>query len=448
MERRIYVYPGGATGKVLGGMIEYVEGISPIFIDDSIEGFGIEDLQKEIIQNNAVVHLAWDKRSGLNNATIGKIITKLEWLCVSYCEDSFEIYSAKVAQKLENYIKEKNYQKVIGIELGGMAEDKHIGFVDDELREHYKNKQEKVLMVYFCGLLESYERISQKFLDCSNHILALYFSCYYMDILDCLDVCIKVSWTPKSINVKTCVVGHSLSDFSEITRDSMQVLEQYMDYLCVCGKQFMPKFNSSNVTFIESGYLGYDRILKEFQDRNATLFDVYSAPPPLKYLLFAPYDEGEFFTMLPFIYKALEKYGVILRSRTFTEENLWRASKEEFRKLEQKPKFRLDNGWKMSLDSYLDSFVLVCGKTTTKYSYPLLTLKPSLVFSNAINCIDKRLGVVCGFDISCDTFLEYIENIEIKQMEWQEKILSYRNENIYNYGCASKFLADYIAKLI
>ncbi|WP_104722789.1 hypothetical protein [Helicobacter mesocricetorum] len=234
MKPLVYVYPAGVTGKILGGMIEYVTGRAPIFIDDNIKDCGIEDYAQAILSQGANVELAWDKRSGLNHQTILKLQHKLTKLSIPYREDSMLSYAKESVKKLKAQISLKGWRQILGIELGGMAEDKHLGFLDDKITELSKGS---VKIVYFCGTFEAYQRIQEKIFQESLDSLAIFLPCFYLDLVDCVDVLCKVSWTPKNPKISTIIVGHSLADFSS---SSLKEEEGKFDYLCVASPKFMP----------------------------------------------------------------------------------------------------------------------------------------------------------------------------------------------------------------
>ncbi len=229
---KIYIYPKGVMGQVLGGMIEYVSNDEIVFIDDALAGCTLQDYKEQLLDERALVHLAWDRRSGLNNKTIGILKNKLESYGIPYHEDSVLYYASLVAQKIEYEIKDTH--SAIGIELGGLAEDKHIGFLDDCLLE-LANRRLKI--IYFCGIYESYLRIQAKIKTLNLPAHAVCMPCFYLDLISCVDVMCKVSWTKKNDNVPTIIIGHGLADFSCF--DAKPYLEVF-DYLCIGLKDFMP----------------------------------------------------------------------------------------------------------------------------------------------------------------------------------------------------------------
>lgn len=431
-----YVYPAGQTGKLLAAMIEYVEEATVRLIDDAIDGCGLLDYREEILGTHSFVLLAWDKKSGWNDATMQKIVARLEEFGVAYKEDAFEEYANKVINKLKAEISCKGKCRCVGIELGGFAEDKHIGLLDDYLTQKVIF-DEKILLVYFCGFVESYKRILEKIKKNNMFAIAVCLSPYDLGLVDCVDVLCKVSWTLKNPYVKTIEIGHSMSNFSEI---DLNVHKKHFDYLCIGSREFYPKRDSREVVCLKSGYLAFDRVYGELNG--------------LGYcrrgggILFDAYNEDEFYEMLPLIRVALKKYKVRFRARFFTQGNDWKHSKDAIDSLLKNPNFSVDANWKMSVESYKDSFVLVCGATTMKYTFPLLALSPSFVLSDASDVLNGNLGVVYSRDISPGSFFKIVQEIDANREIWREKILHYREAVCYNFGNASTYLAEFILKLL
>lgn len=427
-----YIYPSGNTGKLLAAMVEYVEGVYPKLIDDAIIGGGLLDYKEEILSSGSIVLLAWDRKSGWNDSTMQQLIIKLQEAGIAYSENAMEQYAHKVIEKLKVEILSKKIHRCVGIELGGMAEDKHIGLLDYYLMQVFSGE---ILLVYFCGFTESYKRILQSIQSNNISALAVCLSPYDLALVDCVDVLCKVSWTLKNPSIKTIEIGHSMGDFSKIDLDQYK---KYFDYLCVGGRDFYPKYEPKEVLCLKSGYLAFDRTY-------AQLVDLGSGGGGI---LFDAYDEKEFYGMLPLIKEALKKYKVRFRARFFTQGNDWRQSRKVIDGLLQNPNFSVDANWKMSLESYRDSFVLVCGLTTMKFTFPLLTLCPSFVLSDVLDGFNKNLGVVYPENILPSVFLKIIQEIDANRIMWRESILHYRKTKCYNFGSASAYLAEFIFNLL
>ncbi|AWI33828.1 hypothetical protein CDV25_02920 [Helicobacter apodemus] len=166
-----------------------------------------------------------------------------------------------------------------------------------------------------------------------------------------------------------------------------------------------------------------------------------------KAVLFAPYDIAELELMIPYmrvIQDLLPNVKVILRSRRFCE-NVWNSAyvKQMLKPLESAKNFFIDDSWQIQAQSYLDSFLFVCGKTTSKYSFPFLSLAPSLVLFTKEQVLDERLGK-CLDTLSTKAFIKVVKAFQKEQRQWTEKIVRYRADNLYHFGKASEYLAEYI----
>ncbi|MCI5967955.1 hypothetical protein [Helicobacter sp.] len=252
-----YVYPSGWTGKLLAAMVEYVDGVCPKLVDDAVFGSGLLDYKEEILKTHSIVLLAWDKKSGWNDSTMQQLVMKLQKFGIPYEENAMEQYALKVVEKLKANVLSKGIRRCVGIELGGMAEDKHIGLLDDLLVEIFGKN---VLILYFCGFIESYKRILRKIKNNNIPALAVCLSPYDLAMVDFVDVLCKVSWTLKNPSVKTIEIGHSMSDFSKMDLDQY---EEYFDDLCIASSDFYPKTKPQMITCLKSGYLAFDRTCAE-----------------------------------------------------------------------------------------------------------------------------------------------------------------------------------------
>ena len=435
MSNKVYVYPKGQTGEMLGNMIEYCDGIKVDYIDDGVSGIRLEDLKDEILVNSGVMHLAWDKRSGLNDATIEKLITKLDGLELSYLSDSIEYYSNKTLQILQKTFIDRVRYKVVGIELGGLANDKHVGYLDDELVKEFQDGDLQI--VYFCALNRSYEKMQKKIRELGLNAIAVCFPTYYLDWIDCVDVLTRVTWTGKNKNVISVMIGHGLVDYSAYDAEGWS---QFADYLCSPSKKLMPKNSIQNMPYIDTGYLGFDTVAKKLANYTTNIHQ------QREIILFIAFDQKELSQMIPFMQEATKRYFVILWIGTLGDGNNWTKIDKILGDLKQSENFSIDYDWELSLDSYMNSLLLICGVSSTKITYPLITLKPSFSFSKARWVAE--LGEVCDWEISPKDFIREVDKIISKKDEWKQRILKYRNENIYNFGHASEYLAKYIKNLL
>lgn len=167
-------------------------------------------------------------------------------------------------------------------------------------------------------------------------------------------------------------------------------------------------------------------------------------------MLIAPYDIEELRLFARIIQKILKKYKVILRQRFE-----WLEPSEYPKYIEILKTFCgdlcIDAGENFLVSSYKESFCLICGKTTTKSTYPLLTKKPVIVLPHKRP--EKWVGLeidtiarinLSSYEVAENNILEILEDIQVNRESWSAKIQQYRDENVYNFGRASQWLADYL----
>lgn len=151
--------------------------------------------------------------------------------------------------------------------------------------------------------------------------------------------------------------------------------------------------------------------------------------------------------MSKMIQKILKKYKVILRQRyEFLELPEYMEILSSFR-----GDLCIDASESFLVSSYQESFCLICGKTTTKFTYPLLVKKPVIVLPHnrvhkmfGRSKIDDMLGINLSNYEAENNILEILEDIQANRESWSAKIQKYRDENAYNFGRASQWLADYL----
>ena len=425
MERkRFYVYPAGISGVLLGEMILKAEDdCEIIYIDDRGVGITLEDYKDDILQGGFVVNLANNKVNDGNKKTIDILKKKLEKYGISYNEEAFCGYTLKMVSKITNDMKQFTGD-IVGIELCGIASDKHIGYLDDYLLEH-----SRVNLLYICATKNSLENVLKKFKKSPfrNRVYAICFPLEHTEKLSFLKALCKTSiLNSKNNDVPTIYLGHALSDWSKV--DMEKFYGDKIDYLSVGLKEFAPS-NLKHIKIVESGYLGFDLVFKKIN------FDCQKDS-----ILFAPYNEEEFFKFLPFMKRSLKKYRVIYRHRGFFEgKHLWCKTSEILKELRKNPNFSIDDSWSINPWSYSRSFAFVGGITTAVNTFPVLALCPSVSDNRQLNL---NLGVRVNFDK--DDFFEIIEKIFCNQQQWRKRLLEYRELHFYHFGYASKIMGDFI----
>ncbi|PZT48083.1 hypothetical protein B6S12_05730 [Helicobacter valdiviensis] len=395
-----------------------------MYIDDAIKGNTLEDLKDDIVAGGGCINLANNEVIRANQETIKKIKKKLDNYKLSYKEHAFGEYSTKMVKKIEDDIMGLGWDKVIGIELCGIAKDKHIGYLDNYLLENSDAN-----LLYLCATKSSLDNVLKRFLDnpLKHRIYAVCFPLEYTDKISFLKVLCKTSLNNnKNKNVPTFYLGHALNDWSNV--DMERYYEDKIDYLSLGLKKFSPK-NLTSIKTIECGYLGFDLIAKEIKLKSCK-----------DSIVFAPYHEEEFFKFLPFMQEILNKYRVIYRDRQFFEgRHLWIEANKKIKELQKHPNFFIEGDWWMRGELYSRSFAFVGGITTAINTFPVLALAPSISDNKLL---DLELGIRVEFEK--DDLLEIVDDIYKNRLIWKEKLLSYREQSFFNFGNASEVLGEFI----
>lgn len=262
-------------------------------------------------------------------------------------------------------------------------------------------------------------------------IKCLYMSYEFLELLDLVDVFVVTGSAykyPQGANI--VFLCHGLRDYK------MSEYEAYMgNALCVAGLKFSPLVDfPEGVEIVKCGYLGFDNIICKI-DKSLTKRDS---------VLFAPHHLSEMYAMEKYILHVLGKYRVIFRLR----EELGKEGVEFCKKFKKYENFYIDSVSGFALESYKRAFCMICASTSSKNSFPMLSLCPAIVLPHDRKIgglhIDEAIGINCDEWISVEQMLEIINKVYNSLPSWKRKILEYRNVNIYNFGKASEALADYL----
>lgn len=421
----IYVYPYGISGKQLEWLIKYTDNISIKPIDDSVDEMSLEALKNEILANNGVVYLALSSLPSNYEEIREKLIKKLKDNNIPYKDGEILNYAKKAIQKLKQECKNKGWDRIFTLVLPDFAKDKHFGNLALELEK----RGEKIL--YFCAQEGSFLRALENRDESKNCIL--YLSYEYLYLLDFTTaICVTGKYNVHK-DSKVIFIGHGMVNYGGY--DDKYALQNFISsYLCVVGDEFMPNDSVKNeFKIIKSGYLAYDRDVQKLQEVEFSK----------DCILFAPYNLDELESVKPLIKEVSTKYKVILRHRYEWEESHLKVLGDLVDCVD------IDMSVPMDYAVYGKSFVLVCSKTTTKNSFPLMALSPSVVIRPSWDYkdINENLGIVIENTSAVGgAFMALIDEIYKNKDMWREKILEYRESKIYNFGSASAYLADFLSK--
>ena len=416
-----YIYPAGITGHYLAWLMRFLYGDVEIeFIDDSDHKTSLENFVKRNQDKEAVAHLALSALATNYENKLAHMKQRLEQLGVAYDDRSLEWHIQKVCDKVkQEFIRDEKVVVMICERLGG---GKHNGFLCDELLKR------GVKVVLLCTDRSIYEKLK---IHDSERCLVLYWLGVYLKYIDFGELLLENS--DFGLRHKNLIhIGHCYGNYASL------IEYEHIKAVCVFDKKHLKQEREE---YIPSGYLGFDAMLDKI---NAVSVDEVNS------VLLAPYDMEELRLMLPMIQKILKKYKVILRQRyEFLELPEYMELLKGLR-----GDLYIDAGESFLVSSYKESFCLICGKTTTKFTYPLLTKKPVIVLPhNGAHemwgglKIDDMLGVnLNSYDKVEDNILEILEDIQANRESWSTKIQQYGDENVYNFGKASQWLADYLVK--
>lgn len=414
-----YIYPAGITGHYLAWLMQFLYGnVDVEFIDDGNRETSLENFAKKHQGKNIDIDLALSFLADNYENKLANMKQNIEKFGFSYKDDSVEWHLQKVCEKIEKeFIGDSKAFVMICERRGG---NKHNGLLCDELLKR------GVKVILLCEDLNIYEKLK---VYNGARCLVLYWNGTYLKDVDFGEALLENSVYTGLKHKNLIHIGHSYGNSTScVHQDGIKAV-------CVSNKKHL-KANSEE--YIPSGYLGFDVTLAKMSATSAVGGNS---------VLVAPHDMEELRLMQPIIQKILNKYKVILRQRLD-----WLDYPEYMDILKS---FRGDLSVDMSetflVSSYQESFCLLCGKTTSKFTYPLLANKPAIMlpFSEVElfggSEVDSLPGIsVNSYEFAENNILEILEDIQANRESWSAKIQQYRDENVYNFGTASQWLADYL----
>ncbi|MCL9822756.1 hypothetical protein [Helicobacter colisuis] len=418
-----YIYPEGITGHYLAWLMQFLYGnVDVEFIDDGNRETSLENFAKKHQGKNIDIDLALSFLADNYENKLTNMKQNIEKFGFSYKDDSVEWHIQKVCNRVkQEFIRNEKAVVMIYERMGG---GKHNGFLCDELLKR------GVKVVLLCTDINIYEKFK---IYNSERCLVLYWLGVYLKYVDFGELLLENS--DFGLQHKNLIhICHGYRNSANL----ILATRKHIKEACIFEKGHL---NQEREEYIPSGYLGFDVMLDKITS---------AGEGGANSVLIAPYDMEELRQMSKMIQKILKKYKVILRQRyEFLELPEYMEILSSFR-----GDLCIDASESFLVSSYQESFCIICGKTTSKFTYPLLTKKPAIAIlefnskPSELGLVNRAINTDTGLEISSyeaeNNILEILEDIQANRESWSAKIQQYRDENVYNFGRASQWLADYL----
>ncbi|WP_024305389.1 hypothetical protein, partial [Campylobacter fetus] len=373
-----------------------------------------------------------------------KLISNLENLNLIWA-DGFE-FIAEDLLKFENI----NLKNSIAILTYGIYGNRHFGDIFDIL---IKNNQNLFIVN---TTIENYEK-DRNFMGLKNILIPMNCLKYYN---------FKVLLSSVNISYQDECFAHQ-NTFAMVFSHHMTMLRSYLiaHKFCDITKQesidtfgtaigcyYIAAMKSDEIYFNALNSkakllkLGYPNIDKQIKN--------YTPKKPQKSVLVMFHHFKSYKKVMEAIDKLLNlKYEIIFRPNPHFHNQKENVEITKF--FQGKKGFVYDDSPKLTNETLQKAICSIGDYSSTIFSFPLTTLKPCMLFypsdimgddfekeninGKMLSFADENLHIISR---SVDELVNHIENLNLK--EWNDKILKYRNEEIYNLGNSSQVISDLI----
>lgn len=449
-----YIYPRGKIGKTLGKMFDFLEmSDSYSFIDDYQEGITLKEQASSIKENikkgGAKVVIALSLGISITEQRAKKLKNNLESFEIyDYLDNDFiESMAIEVCQKAERMIAQSLFLgggALIGIVLYGLGNEKHLGNVDYELM----NRGAKVVYLDSSGD----DIVSRKYKEGQAIVVPLPMD-YFKHIYFLRYFFSTASTYTRNDRQIFFVLHHSFSAILEVYIENKieylkKVYQAKIDYLFETSRKMtkvIQYLSPNKPILLGGGYAAFD---------NEIDIDVFRNKDSL---LIALHDKEE----IEGIESSLEeilKVGIKLFIRYRYE---WGKDFLSYLKgFEHFTNFTLLFNNEELNNVIYQSFAIVTSASSMAYTFPLKTLCPAILCFedggraktqiNGESFFDKRLHLdvvtpkeLGGFiaKLYCKVDNEYFRL-------WRDRILDYREKEVYHWRNSSSYIANKILEII
>ncbi|MDE5603946.1 MAG: hypothetical protein K2I71_08580, partial [Helicobacter sp.] len=449
----IYIYPRGKIGLDIAYLLEFIgykkENI--VFIDDAQEGLGLDSY----IFNPQHKVLIASRKNYLSLAS------KLHKRGIVY-EDGMDF----IARELDRYFLETlkfSRNNTLGVITSGPSGSKHRGDIEKIL------KQRGVNVVFFCSSLKEMERAKDRIGDSVAFILN---EGEILRRITFMGVALSECYEKFHHSVSVCYVSHTFATPNQsLAHDPckslmpLRLLIENNDYIFASCKQTYESWRDfCNYVYLEHSeiedMIDFSLFYKVLPLGAPTLDRYYKdIPLMLEKIQNNRSKVDTFLVCLNTDYtntkRAMDLVGEILK-RGFKviyrphimqlNSPIHKPIKEQYI---QNPNFTFDDSIKLSLEVIARRSVLITDMSSLAFTYPIATLSPCILYLedswDFTTFIEKKLQIrASSAKEAVDAGVSIIEN----PLEFANTIIKYTQEDIYNFGCASLRIADFVEDIL
>ncbi|MDA3968308.1 hypothetical protein [Helicobacter ibis] len=453
---KIYIYPNGGQARYIQWALEFLGYNHDVILVDDNSQNSFESLQEQMkkdLKNDSKLFLSSPK-------LYDKLLPKIKKADIPECYCGVSV----LAKQLNEYFLEKlKGRKVIAVFLSGFfAKQKHLGDIVKILKDN------GFCVVWITSLFHhSFDEIIDDFHKQEEFYLCA--DCEFLEKLNFFPFIIEQGNIVKlHSDVKSLKIVTSMEQLSNIVVSKSEMLDiQNMSYFLadyvnihsesfykhVCNIQsFGGTYNPKN-KLIQGGYPSIDNEIKEFGKVSFGVRDT---------IIFISsqlnFDNEDLVKSL--IIKCLDSgFRVIFKSCPPLKDTCEEREIEFANNFKKYEKFVFyDNSTpRIKVEDLRRSITLIEVYSSLCYSYPSITKRPCILIYPQRNSIEdsvlsndifynENLHIRIFLD-EIDLFMSFIfelsSNIEI-QKQWKEKIDNYCKNDLYNFGNASEYLANWI----
>ena len=442
-----YIYPAGGHGKTLCSMINFLDSSVKInFIDDAYDEISLKKQAEAILKSGSEVLLALEKRNPNSKNILNHLKENLKFYGIKKYKNKMLWYSNCVVEKCKKRINENrwNSKNIIGIGVYNLGGEKHLGYIDKELKE----KGFKIL--YLCSNDISYCKYSQYDGEDSY---AIPLPIEYFDLVDFIwGLYMTTPLLNRNPKVKYFYQPHGIADMAEgILRfggvEEMMEILRFPDYIFTTTKSefeiltqvFSDYHLRSNI--IKAGYPAFEITLKEYQEEGNKDSVLVAMP-----------DESDLSDIKEGINLLLKNNIKVIFRPGFG----WKKSVvDEFIEFYNGwSNFSVDCGERISTRSYQRSFAVIVSASSVGYTFPMTTLCPAILFFKDKDIIDRNYNGFKYFNSHLhlcandpNELLGHILNVKNCYKDYQKKILEYRETEVYHFNQSSAFIAQVLREI-
>ncbi|RAX56900.1 hypothetical protein CCZ01_08140 [Helicobacter monodelphidis] len=439
MNHRFFIYPQGINGESVASVLSLLyPNCSLHFIDDSKEELSLEKQGKNIQANDKVFIASMNHFVTLSQ--------KLEQNGIMNYENALQFCGKQLNKIILEYKLKNPANYYVGIVLSNRFIQKHLVKLDEDLQ------QKGIKIIYFVFTQELYEKYSLK----SLCILSPHAVLEEIDSVDLMVLANGESTHPKvkSLDLTHGFQGPMVFPFTEGQDETfLKHAFSSINYVS-CGSKKVHRayeecFEDLGVS-TEILDFGYPKLAQDYVEYESFIKNKTSEHNFVILAFTFLHDINIYIKLIQAILQAGKK-AIFMPHPVFAYD-LTKELKANF--YDSRLLFRED--FSSSLECFFHSLCLITDCSSMGYTYPLTTAKPVIVFAKDKekffsarlkneHYFDKRIHYFCD---NPSTLSDLIQEIESSQVDYQERIRDYRQNECFYFENSREIIFDWIMQFL